>query len=111
MCSLVHAPGEVVWSPGGTILLHKLLDNFSALVHLVKIVLGNMFMNMQESLLKHRSNLEHWVFPELVDECFSLPQFVIIPQDSFKQAATVEPILYVMILLIVQGISFSTREN
>ena len=72
---------------------------------------GNMFMNMQESLLKHRSNLEHWVFPELVDECFSLPQFVIIPQDSFKQAATVEPILYVMILLIVQGISFSTREN
>ena len=76
----------------------------SALVHLVKVVLGNMFMIMQESLIKHRSNLKHWVFPELVDECFSLPQFVIIPQDSFKQAATVEPILYVMTLLIVQGI-------
>ena len=94
--SLVHAPGEVVWSPGGTILLHKLLDDFSALVHLVKVVLGNMFMNMQESLLKRRSDLEHWVFPELVDECFSLSELVIIPQDSFKQAATVELLLYMI---------------
>ena len=85
--SLVHPPREVVSPPGGAILLHQLLNNLPALVHLVKVVLTTFITTSSEKQLIY---LEHWVFSELVNEGLPLPQFVVVSEDSLKQAANEE---------------------
>ena len=94
--SLVHAPGEVVGSPGSPVLLHQLLHHLPAVVQLVKVVLKS--SDAISSKLNNITNiyLEHGVFSELVNEGLPLPQFVIVSEDSFKQAGKYEMALGIL---------------
>ena len=94
--SLVHAPGEVVGSPGSPVLLHQLLHHLPAVVQLVKVVLKSSDAISSKINNITNMNLEHGVFSELVNEGLPLPQFVIVSEDSFKQAGKYEMALGIL---------------
>lgn len=68
VCSLfLRAPGNVVRPCGCAVLVYQLLDHFTRVIQLIKVV------------------LEYVLFAELLQEGFSLTQFVVLPARPFKQ--------------------------
>lgn len=63
----MRSPGNVVRPRGCTVLVHQLLHHFARVVQLVKVV------------------LEYVLFAELLQEGFTLTQFVILPARPLKQ--------------------------
>lgn len=63
----LRAPGNVVGPRGCAVLVHQLLDHFAGVVQLVKVV------------------LEYVLFAELLQEGFTLTQFVVLPARPLKQ--------------------------
>lgn len=64
---LLCAPGDVVGPRGGVVLVYQLLDHFPRVVQLVKVL------------------LEYVLFAELLQEGFSLTQFVVLLARPLKQ--------------------------
>lgn len=64
---LLCAPGDVVGTRGGAVLIHKLLNHLTRVIQLVKVVLEYVFL------------------PELLEEGLPLPQLIILTTGSLKQ--------------------------
>ena len=64
---LTHSPAQIILLGGCVVLVHQLLDNLSAIVKLVQVI------------------REYGLLLKLVQEGFSLPQFVVIFKSSLEQ--------------------------
>lgn len=64
---LLCAPGDVVGTCGGAVLVHQLLNHFSRVIQLIKVV------------------LEYVLLPELLEEGLPLPQLIILTTRALKQ--------------------------
>lgn len=74
------SPGNIVRPRSCAVLLHQLLDHFTRVVQLVKVV------------------LEHVLLAELLQEGFAFPQLVILPTGPLEQlqpgdASELHPVL------------------
>lgn len=85
VCSLfLRAPGNVIGASCCGVLVYQLLDNFTGVVQLIKVVLKHIF------------------FSKLLQEGLSLSQFVVLPARPLKQLERESQTLKLEILMVLR---------